>query len=142
MPRQDRAVVQARGTDAQPVGFAEGATGFVGVANERHDRIASRESAADDLAAARPVAPITAVVTVSPFGKLDEFKDVRSRMMARYRTSDTEPELALRKALFGLGRTNPSHFFFFELLIAHIFLLHDQALYEGHPSASCYLVRD
>jgi hypothetical protein len=44
-------VVQARGTDVQPVGFAEGAAGFVGVANERGDRIAAREYAADDLAA-------------------------------------------------------------------------------------------
>jgi hypothetical protein len=35
----------------QAVGFAEGAAGFVGVANERSDRIAAREDAADDLAA-------------------------------------------------------------------------------------------
>jgi len=40
-----------RGTDAQPAGFAEGAAGFAGVANERGDRIAAREYAADDLAA-------------------------------------------------------------------------------------------
>jgi hypothetical protein len=35
----------------QPAGFAEGAAGFAGVANERGDRIAAREYAADDLAA-------------------------------------------------------------------------------------------
>jgi hypothetical protein len=34
-----------------PVGFAKGAAGFAGVANERGDRIAAREYAADDLAA-------------------------------------------------------------------------------------------
>ena len=44
-------IVQARSTDMQPVGFAEGATRFIGVANERGDRIAAREKAADDLAA-------------------------------------------------------------------------------------------
>ena len=44
-------VVQARGTDAQPAGLAEDAAGFAGVANERGDRIAAREYAADDLAA-------------------------------------------------------------------------------------------
>jgi hypothetical protein len=44
-------IVQARGTDVQPVGFAERVAGFVGVANERGDRIAAREEAADDLAA-------------------------------------------------------------------------------------------
>ena len=44
-------VVQARGTDVQSVGFAEGAAGFVGVANERGDRVATHEEAADDLAA-------------------------------------------------------------------------------------------
>ena len=35
----------------QPAGFAEGAAGFAGVADERGDRIAAREYAADDLAA-------------------------------------------------------------------------------------------
>jgi len=35
--------VQARGTDAQPVGFAEGAAGFAGVADQRGDRIAAGE---------------------------------------------------------------------------------------------------
>jgi hypothetical protein len=35
----------------QPVAFAEGAAGFVEIANERDDRIAAREYAADDLAA-------------------------------------------------------------------------------------------
>jgi hypothetical protein len=35
----------------QPVEFAEGAAGFDGVANERGDRLAAREYAADDLAA-------------------------------------------------------------------------------------------
>jgi hypothetical protein len=33
----------------QPAGFAEGAAGFAGVADERGDRIAAREYAADDL---------------------------------------------------------------------------------------------
>ena len=51
----------------QPVGFAEGAAGFAGVANERGDRIAAREYAARTISLpARPVAPITAVVIVSP----------------------------------------------------------------------------
>jgi hypothetical protein len=35
----------------QPAWFAEGAAGFVGVADERGDRIATREYAADDLTA-------------------------------------------------------------------------------------------
>jgi hypothetical protein len=35
----------------QPAGFAEGAAGLAGVANQRGDRIAAREQAADDLAA-------------------------------------------------------------------------------------------
>jgi hypothetical protein len=35
----------------QPVGFAEGAAGLGGVADERGDRIAAREDATDDLAA-------------------------------------------------------------------------------------------
>ena len=35
----------------QPAGFAEGAAGFAGVADERGDRIAAREYAADDRAA-------------------------------------------------------------------------------------------
>jgi hypothetical protein len=35
----------------QPAGFAEDAAGFAGVANERGDRIAAGEYAADDLAA-------------------------------------------------------------------------------------------
>jgi hypothetical protein len=35
----------------QPVGFAEGAAGLVRIANERGDRIAACEHAADDLAA-------------------------------------------------------------------------------------------
>jgi hypothetical protein len=35
----------------QPAGFAEGAAGFAGVADERGDRIAAREYATDDLAA-------------------------------------------------------------------------------------------
>jgi hypothetical protein len=35
----------------QPAGFAEGAAGFAGVANQRGDRIAAREQAADDLTA-------------------------------------------------------------------------------------------
>ena len=39
------------GTDAQPVGVAEDAARFIGVANERSDRVAAREDAADDLAA-------------------------------------------------------------------------------------------
>ena len=44
-------VVQARGTDVQPAGVAEDAAGLAGVANERGDRIAAPEHAADDLAA-------------------------------------------------------------------------------------------
>ena len=44
-------VVEARGTDVQPAGFAEGAAGFAGVANKRGDRVAAREQAVDDLAA-------------------------------------------------------------------------------------------
>jgi hypothetical protein len=36
-------VVEACGTDAKAVGFAEGMAGFVGVADERGDRIAARE---------------------------------------------------------------------------------------------------
>jgi hypothetical protein len=51
----------------QAAGFAEGAAGFAGVANERGHGIAAREHAADDLAADPAVAPITAVVIVSPF---------------------------------------------------------------------------
>jgi hypothetical protein len=35
----------------QSVRFPEGAAGFVGIADERGDRIAAREYAADDLAA-------------------------------------------------------------------------------------------
>jgi hypothetical protein len=35
----------------QPAGFAEGAAGFTGVADERGDRLAAREQAADDFAA-------------------------------------------------------------------------------------------
>jgi hypothetical protein len=35
----------------QPAGFAEGVAGFAGIADERGDRIAAREFAADDLAA-------------------------------------------------------------------------------------------
>jgi hypothetical protein len=35
----------------QPAGFAEGAARFAGVANERGDRLAAREYAANDLAA-------------------------------------------------------------------------------------------
>jgi hypothetical protein len=35
----------------QPAGFAEGVAGLAGVADERSDRIAAREQAADDLAA-------------------------------------------------------------------------------------------
>ena len=44
-------VIQAGGTDVQPAGFAEGAAGFAGVADEHGDRIAAHEYAADDLAA-------------------------------------------------------------------------------------------
>ena len=36
-------IVQARVTDVKPVGSAEGAASFVGVANKRGDRIAARE---------------------------------------------------------------------------------------------------
>ena len=38
-------VVQARRTDVQPGGFAEGAAGFVGVANERDNLRAARDYA-------------------------------------------------------------------------------------------------
>ena len=48
----------------QPAGVAEGTAGLAGVADERGDRIAAREQAADDLAADAAVAPITAVVIV------------------------------------------------------------------------------
>jgi hypothetical protein len=50
-PGEVARVVQARGTDVQPARSAEGAAGFAGVADERGDRIAAREYAADDLAA-------------------------------------------------------------------------------------------
>jgi hypothetical protein len=49
--REVARVGQARGTDVQSVRFPEGAAGFVGIADERGDRIAAREYAADDLAA-------------------------------------------------------------------------------------------
>ena len=45
----------------QPEGFGEGAAGFAGVANERGDRLAVREQAADDLAADAAGGAITAV---------------------------------------------------------------------------------
>ena len=50
MPQQGPRVVQAGGTDVEPIEFAERAAGFVRVANERRDRISAREQAADDLA--------------------------------------------------------------------------------------------
>jgi len=52
----------------QSVGFAEDAAGFVAVTNECSDCVAALEKTADDFAATWPVAPITAVVILSPFG--------------------------------------------------------------------------
>lgn len=53
----------------QPAGFAEGAAGFAGVANERGDRTAARQYATDDLAADAAGGADYCVVIVSPSGK-------------------------------------------------------------------------
>ena len=53
----------------QPAALAEGPAGLAGVADQRGDRIAAREQAAAISLPIRPVAPITAVLIVSPSGK-------------------------------------------------------------------------
>jgi len=68
----------------QSAGFAEGAAGFAGVADERGDRIAAREYATDDLAARRgrwrrSLRCSSCLLPVKP----EQFEDVRSTMMAR-----------------------------------------------------------
>jgi hypothetical protein len=62
----------------QPDGFAEGAAGFAGVADERGDRIAARQDAADDQAADMTGSADHCGGHRSPSVNLDQFKDMRS----------------------------------------------------------------
>jgi hypothetical protein len=70
----------------QPAGVAEGTAGFARVADERGDCIAAREQAADDLAAdAAGGADHSGAHRVSLWVKLNQFEDVRRRLVARVR---------------------------------------------------------
>ena len=87
----------------EPVGFAEGPASFVRVANEGHDRVAPTQYTANDLARpTRPVAPITAVDTRSPFGEeLDLWGCRRGHAVASTRLVVSEIAEHLSEGEFG-----------------------------------------